>query len=301
MGSNWPTYKLEDISTVKSGKRLPKGEALISGKTAHPYVRLVDIELGKICSLNVRYLTTDTQSKISRYIVESGDVCLAIVGHTIGVVFYIDDEWNNANLTENAARLTKFSPRFNSKFIYYYLTSQIGQSEILSRKVGSAQGKLPLYNIKTMELKAPDRKTQDRIVNVLSVLDDKITLNRQINQTLEQMAQELFKSWFVDFNPVVDNALDAGFFEQDLAFSDELLRRAEARKALRASPAYLEQHKPLPEAIRQLFPAAFEECAEPTLGLGGWVPEGWNATTFSDSADVVSANHQKVIHIIKMV
>ncbi|SUI57101.1 EcoKI restriction-modification system protein HsdS [Serratia quinivorans] len=92
------------------------------------------------------------------------------------------------------------------------------------------------------------------------------------------MAQALFKSWFVDFDPVVDNALDAGFFEQDLEFSDELLRRAEARKAVRESVDF----KPLPEDIRQLFPAAFEKCPEPSLGLGGWVPEGWKVKVLGE-------------------
>ncbi|MGL4684923.1 MAG: restriction endonuclease subunit S [Hafnia alvei] len=114
-------------------------------------------------------------------------------------------------------------------------------------------------------------KNELQIASHLSAIKKKITLNCQINQTLEQMAQALFKSWFVDFDPAVDNALDSGFFEQDLEFPDELLRRAEARKAVRESVDF----KPLPEHIRQLFPAAFEKCSEPSLGLGGWVPEGW--------------------------
>ncbi|MDI7241521.1 restriction endonuclease subunit S [Providencia huaxiensis] len=116
----------------------------------------------------------------------------------------------------------------------------------------------------------------------LSAIRNKITLNRQINQTLEQMAQTLFKSWFVDFDPVIDNALDAGFFEQDLAFSDELLRRVELRKAVRESDDF----KPLSEDIRQLFPDAFEEYAESALGLGGWIPEGWADSNLSELIDI---------------
>jgi type I restriction enzyme, S subunit len=86
------------------------------------------------------------------------------------------------------------------------------------------------------------------------------------------MAQALFKSWFVDFVPVVDNALDAGFFAQELDLPDELLRRAEARHVVRKQSDF----KPLADTTRQLFPAAFEACAEPSLGgLGGWVPKGW--------------------------
>lgn len=282
MESNWTTSRIDQIATVKSGKRLPKEESLTDKKTAYPYIRLVDIEQGKIHASNIKYLEPSTQQKISRYIVETDDVCLAIVGHTIGMVFYVEDEWNKANLTENAARLTNISPSFNPRYIYYYLTSPVGQSEIISRKVGSAQGKLPLYNIKGLEIKAPDRTTQDRIVDILLSLDKKIALNHQINQTLEQMAQTLFKSWFVDFDPVVDNALDAGFFEQNLGFPDELLRRAEARKTVRESADF----KPLPEDVRQLFPAAFEECSEASLGLAGWVPGGWVVSTTGDEFTV---------------
>lgn len=283
MGSEWITYSIDEIATVKSGKRLPKDESLTDKKTSYPYIRLVDVNQGKIDASKIQYLEPKTQSKISRYIVETNDVCLAIVGHTIGMVFYVEDEWNKANLTENAARLTDISSSFNPRYIYYYLISPAGQSEIISRKVGSAQGKLPLYNIKELKIKAPDRITQDHIVDVLLSLDNKMTLNRQINQTLEQMAQTLFKSWFVDFDPVIDNALDAGFFEQDLAFSEELLHRVEMRKAVRQRDDF----KPLAEDIRKLFPNAFEECAEPTLGLGGWVPKGWFYSSIYESMDII--------------
>ncbi|WP_416042015.1 restriction endonuclease subunit S [Edwardsiella ictaluri] len=117
--------------------------------------------------------------------------------------------------------------------------------------------------------------SEDAVASCLNSLANKITLNRQINQTLEQMAQALFKSWFVDFDPVVDNALDAGFFEQNSELSEELLRRAEQRKAVREQPDF----KPLPAETRQLFPAAFEACEEPSLGLGGWVPKGWSGSS----------------------
>ncbi|HEK2012432.1 restriction endonuclease subunit S [Proteus mirabilis] len=289
MGSEWITYSVDEIATVKSGKRLPKDESLTDKKTSYPYIRLVDVNQGKIDSSKIQYLEPKTQNKISRYIVEANDVCLAIVGHTIGMVFYVEDEWNSANLTENAARLTDISSSFNPRYIYYYLISPVGQSEIISRKVGSAQGKLPLYNIKELKIKAPDRITQDHIVDVLLSLDNKITLNRQINQTLEQMAQTLFKSWFVDFDPVVDNALDVGFFEQDLAFSDELLRRVEVRKAVRESDNF----KPLSEDIRRLFPNAFEECAESALGLGGWVPKGWGSSPVGSLIELIGGGTPK--------
>jgi type I restriction enzyme S subunit len=85
-------------------------------------------------------------------------------------------------------------------------------------------------------------------------------LIKKINQTLEQMSQTLFKSWFVDFDPVIDNALDAGN-----PIPEALQSRAELRQKVRNSADF----KPLPADIRALFPAEFEETEL------GWVPKGW--------------------------
>ena len=91
-------------------------------------------------------------------------------------------------------------------------------------------------------------------------LENKINLNLGINQTLEQMSQTLFKSWFVDFDPVIDNALDAGN-----PIPEALQSRAELRQKVRNSADF----KPLPADIRALFPAEFEETEL------GYVPKGW--------------------------
>jgi len=201
MMSDWPTVKIEDIADVKSGKRLPKDQNLTEQVTPYPYIRLVDIADGRIQDSNLKYLNEETKRIIKRYIVNTNDVCLAIVGHSIGMVFYVEDKWDNANLTENAARITNVEESFNPRFIYYYLTSLEGQNEIIARKVGSAQGKLPLYNIRSLELPKIPRMIQDSIVSTLDSLSFKIELNRQTNQTLEAIAQAIFKSWFVDFDP----------------------------------------------------------------------------------------------------
>lgn len=185
---------------------------------------------------------------------------------------------NKIPLTTNQAccNLVIDPGKADYRFIYYYLKSSY--SELVRRKTGSAQPNLNTKILREFEVIDIPLEQQINIGNQLETLDNKIHLNRQINKTLEQMAQALFKSWFVDFDPVVDNALDAGFFEQELDLPDELLRRAEARKAVRAQAGF----KPLPTATRQLFPAAFEPCAEPSLGLGGWVPKGWAVGELQD-------------------
>lgn len=253
MSSEWQKIKIDEIGDVKSGKRLPLGYSLVEYKTPFPYIRLVDIDNGRVQKGNLQYLTPETREHIKRYVVNTGDVCLAIVGNTIGVVFYIESDLNDINLTENAARITSFKSFVNSKYIYYYLTSPIGQASIQARKVGSAQGKLPLYNIKSLEIEIPSRETQDTIVELLEALDDRITLIRETNATLEAIAQALFKSWFVDFDPVHANA---AFLEDGEAPS-------------------------LPAEIQALFPSRLVESPQ------GLIPEGWEVCAVEDVIETV--------------
>ena len=107
---------------------------------------------------------------------------------------------------------------------------------------------------------APSLDIQQKVAAQLYQLEKRVTLGKQINQTLEQMSQTLFKSWFVDFDPVIDNALDAGN-----PIPEALQSRAELRQKVRSSADF----KPLPADIRALFPAEFEETEL------GWVPKDW--------------------------
>ena len=123
-------------------------------------------------------------------------------------------------------------------------------------------------------LSVPSNSIQKAIAHILSTLDDKIELNRRMNETLESMAGALFKSWFVGFDPVIDNALAAGN-----PIPEPLQARAEARRALG------KQTKPLPENIQKLFPDSFVFDEKM-----GWIPEGWEVGTFGDLAEHVKDN-----------
>ncbi|MFM4960950.1 restriction endonuclease subunit S [Aeromonas caviae] len=280
MGSNFEIVKLGSLVKIKGGKRLPKGTNLQVQKNSHPYIRVRDMGERYIPTQNLEYVPDDVFQTIKNYIVNKDDLLISIVG-TVGLVSIIDEAHHLSSQTENCAKLSGLKEQ-DVDYLYYFLTSNLGQEEIKRGTVGAVQAKLPLYAIENINVVWPNQVHRQRIANLMGSLDDKIHLNRQINQTLEQMAQALFKSWFVDFDPVIDNALDAGFFEQDLAFSDELLRRAEARKTVREHGDF----KPQSDTTRQLFPAAFEECVEPSLGLGGWVPKGWIVSTTGDELTV---------------
>lgn len=162
----------------------------------------------------------------------------------------------------------------------------------MSLDISSVQPSIKVPHLLNIELPWPSYKSQQSIAHILGTLDDKIELNRQINTTLESMAQALFKSWFVDFDPVIDNALAAGNdipeplqakadkrARQHVWTSDEDARRASATEG--AS----HQRKPLPDGLQQQFPDRFVFTEEM-----GWVPEGWKTGTFRDIASHIREN-----------
>ena len=101
--------------------------------------------------------------------------------------------------------------------MYYYLSSTIGQFYIKKGIVGAVQPKLPIKNIQDINILLPSPNEQNRIVSILSALDSKIELNNRINHNLEEQAQALYKSWFVDFEPFKDGK----FVESELGMIPE--------------------------------------------------------------------------------
>lgn len=191
--------KLGDYCEVKGGKRLPKGEQLVEYETNHPYLRISDYSNGSVNLNNLKYITEETFQKISRYIINEGDIFLSIVG-TIGIVDFIDYKLDSASLTENAVRIRSFNESvLSTKFLSYFLKSNQGQNETFIRTVGSTQPKLAITRIKDINIPIIDIKSQQKISNILSTIDEKITLNKNLIANLEELSQILFKRWFVDF------------------------------------------------------------------------------------------------------
>lgn len=272
MGSNVKSMRLVDCMDAiidyrgKTPRKTNKGIPLITAKI---------VKNGRIEDVTEYIAEEDYDSWMTRGIPNAGDVVLTTEA-PLGEVAQLDER--KIALAQRIITLRGKKDVLDNDYLLYLLQSHDVQHQLDGRGTGSTVKGIKQSELKEVILTFPEFQVQRKIAKHLKNIDNKIALNRRINQTLEQMAQALFKSWFVDFDPVVDNALDAGFFEQDLEFPDELLRRAEARKAVRESANF----KPLPEDIRQLFPAAFEECFEPSLGLGGWMPEGWVYDCFSE-------------------
>jgi len=104
-------------------------------------------------------------------------------------------------LSQNLMKITCDKKKVNPLFIFYFFRSNIGQHEILSRAntTGVPCISQPLTSLKSFTVPIPDLKIQNFAAKLLSDLDDKIQLNRKMNQTLEQIAQAIFKHWFIDF------------------------------------------------------------------------------------------------------
>lgn len=202
--SEWKEVRLGELVSVKGGKRLPKGTQLITAPNTHPYIRIRDITGKKTIELDssYEYVDEETQKIISRYIVNTGDILVSIVG-TIGLVSIVGKSLNLANLTENCVKLVDIR-NVDCEYLYYYLVSELGQNEISKGTVGAVQPKLPIKNIESIIVKLPSIPTQRRIAAILSSLDAKIENNNKVNAKLEEIAQNLFKEWFVDFGPFKD-------------------------------------------------------------------------------------------------
>lgn len=182
--NDWKKYKLGEIVMVKGGKRLPKGVNLIKTPNSHPYIRVRDLGKQKTIELdhNFEFIDTETQKSISKYIVNTNDIIISIVG-TIGLIAKIGKTLDKANLTENCVKLVdlKF---LDNNYLYYFLKSTIGQSEINKGIVGAVQAKLPIKNIQDIDIVLPPLVIQKNISRILSYIDDKIEINNRINDNL---------------------------------------------------------------------------------------------------------------------
>ena len=195
---HWNEAKIKDFAEVKGGKRLPKGKQLIKEPNSHPYIRIRDLGKTKYLQLNseYEYVDDETQQSIARYIVNKGDILISVVG-TIGLIGIVGETLDKANQTENCDKIINIK-NVLPEYLYYYLISSFGQDEIRKGTVGAVQPKLPLKNVQDITIFYPSIEEQERIVNILSSVDEKIETNNAINNNLEQQAQAIYQQMFID-------------------------------------------------------------------------------------------------------
>lgn len=154
----WKYTTIGEICSVKGGKRLPAECELTDTPTTHPYIRVRDVGINRYVCLNGQYqfIDEDTYNQISRYIVNTDDIIISIVG-TIGLIGKIHSSLNGANLTENCVRLTNLQ-QISADYLYYTLMYKKRIREIDLLTVGAVQAKLPIYNILSMKIILPPKE-----------------------------------------------------------------------------------------------------------------------------------------------
>ena len=181
------TVKMGTFSNALGGKRVPKGSELTIAKTSHPYIRVRDMTKPKVVELTEDFMYVEESDfhKISRYIVDAGDLIISIVG-TVGAVALVGESLDKANLTENCSKIVNIKG-YSPEFLYYFLKSEYGQKEIAGGTVGEVQAKLPLKNI--LEIKVPilSWPEQEAIVEKLRIVDEKIDWEVQYYNKLENI------------------------------------------------------------------------------------------------------------------
>jgi len=177
----WEVVRLGEVSEIKGGKRLPKGEELID--EGHPYIRLVDIEGIRVNASKVKYIPEKIKQLISRYIVSKNDVILSIAG-TIGLVALIPNELDGSNLTENAVKITNLK-NLDKNFLAFTLSNYLVQRQINMLTGVVAQPKLALFRLATIPIPLPPFPEQQRIAEILSQIDNTIEKKEAYKQKLE--------------------------------------------------------------------------------------------------------------------
>ena len=277
--SNWKEYRLGDCI-----------EFIIDNRGKNPPLSDSGYELieTNMISSNNKYPDFD---KVTKYVSEDtynnwfrkghpkiGDILISTVGN-IGKVAIVNED--KGCIAQNLIGL-RVNEKIIAEYLYYFLIKKDTQDQILSLNIGSVQPSIKVPHLLNLEIKIPELLKQKECIQVLSKLDDKIQLNSQINQTLEQIAQALFKSWFVDFDPVrakVQALSDGLSLEQAELAAMQAISGKTPEELTALSQTQPEHYAELAETAKA-FPCEMVEVD------GVEVPKGWKKTTLSEICEM---------------
>lgn len=147
------------------------------------------------------FISEQTHEKLKRSQIEKNDILFSMAGMFLGKTGIVTDDLVPANTNQAVAIIRIDTEKANHEYVYYYLNQRSVVQAVNASSAQSAQPNINLKQIGQIEIDLPERKLQDKIVSILSAIDFKIEKNNQINENLEQQAQVLFKSWFVEYAP----------------------------------------------------------------------------------------------------
>ena len=187
-----------DIAAGPFGSNL-KVECFVP--TGFPIIDGANLKSFKVTDNISKFVTEEKARSLHRSIAQKNDVIVTISGN-VGQISYIpeDSKYEEYLVSQRQFRVTFDTTRIYVPFLVYYFHTKEGQHKILSfaNQTGVPALAQPLKNFRNIDVDFPDIVIQKKIANILESIDDKIENNKQINDNLEQQAQALYKSWFVD-------------------------------------------------------------------------------------------------------
>ena len=192
------TYTLEEISIGKGTYGIG-APAIPFDKNKRTYLRITDIN--EDGTLNKDGLMSVEEEKADEYLLAPNDIVFARTGNSTGRTYFYEE---SDGIFCYAGFLIKFTlnpNKVNPRMLKYYTHSKAYYDWVHSFDTGGTRGNINAKTYGQMPVTLPSKERQDRIVEICKSLDDKIEVNKRINDNLEQQAQALFKSWFVDFEP----------------------------------------------------------------------------------------------------
>ena len=192
--------KIGDICDVGSSKRIYASDYTESGIPFYRSKEVIELATNQEI-INELFISKDKFNQLDEKFgsPKNGDILLASIGANMGITYYVNTNYKFYFKDGNVTWFKNFKNNVNSKYIYYWIKSPLTQQKFINIAIGSAQKALTIDSLKKLDIYLPPLEEQEKIANILSSLDDKIELNNEMNKTLEEMAQSIFKRWFVDF------------------------------------------------------------------------------------------------------
>ena len=280
MASEWKNTRIGDVVSINSDS-YSKSENWGVIK----YLDTGNITENQIDTIQTFVVNKDKIPSRAKRKVKKGDIVYSLVRPIQKHFGVLKVDTENLLVSTGFATIRAKPGEADTDFIFWFLTQPtvISYLQAVGENSTSAYPAIKPSDLESLEINLPPLGKQKDISLILNRFNDKIELNKKINQTLEQMAQALFKSWFVDFDPVFDNLLDKhgnnlekakGYLKSKGAedLCPKLTKRFEQRQQIK-------DQKPLPQDIRNLFPSDFHHDQDL-----GWIPEGWEMKELSEIA-----------------
>ena len=204
----WKEYKISEVideismgpfgSNIKVDNFIDSGVPVLNGSNLQGF---------KLNEDSFNYVSQEKADSLGKANAHQGDVVITHRG-TLGQIVYIPEEskFEQYVISQSQFRLKLKKDLIRPDFFVYFFHTRLGQHRIMmnASQVGVPALARPTSTFKEVCVPVPPMETQNKVMSILHSLDDKIEVNRRINDNLEQQAQALFKSWFVDFEPFKD-------------------------------------------------------------------------------------------------